>query len=100
MAFGSYVDPERALIIGMIPDCDLSKVYSVGNAAGDGARIALLNRNKRIEADRIAKKVEYLELTAEEDFQTEFMYSLQLPHMRDRFPHLEDIVPDDILNQQ
>jgi uncharacterized 2Fe-2S/4Fe-4S cluster protein (DUF4445 family) len=99
-AFGSYVDPERALIIGMIPDCDLSKVYSVGNAAGDGARIALLNRNKRIEADRIAKKVEYLELTAEEDFQTEFMYSLQLPHMRDRFPHLEDIVPDDILNQQ
>jgi len=98
-AFGSYVDPERALIMGMIPDCDLSKVYSVGNAAGDGARIALLNRNKRIEADRIAKKVEYLELTAEQEFQTEFMYSLQLPHMRDRFPHLEGIVPDDILNQ-
>ena len=99
-AFGSYVDPERALIIGMIPDCDLRKVYSVGNAAGDGARIALLNRNKRIEADRIAKKVEYMELTAEGEFQTEFMYSLQLPHMRDTFPHLEDIVPDHILNQQ
>ena len=94
-AFGSYVDPEKALIIGMIPDCDLKKVYSVGNAAGDGARIALLNKNKRAEADRIAKQVEYIELTVEEDFQMEFTYSLQLPHMRDTFPHLKGIVPDD-----
>jgi len=98
-AFGSYVDPDKALIIGMIPDCDLKKVFSVGNAAGDGARIALLNKNKRVEADRIAKQVEYIELTMEEGFQREFMYSMQLPNMRDTFPHLKGIVPDDILNQ-
>ncbi len=98
-AFGSYVDPDKALIIGMIPDCDLKKVFSVGNAAGDGARIALLNKNKRAEADRIAKQVEYIELTMEEGFQREFMYSMQLPNMRDTFPHLKGIVPDDILNQ-
>ena len=98
-AFGSYVDPDKALIIGMIPDCDLKKVFSVGNAAGDGARIALLNKNKRAEADRIAKQVEYIELTMEEGFQREFMYSMQLPNMRDTFPHLKGIVPDDIINQ-
>ena len=84
----------------MIPDCDLKKVFSVGNAAGDGARIALLNKNKRAEADRIAKQVEYIELTMEEGFQREFMYSMQLPNMRDTFPHLKGIVPDDILNQK
>jgi len=99
-AFGSYVDPDKALTIGMIPDCDLKKVYSVGNAAGDGARIALLDRNKRAEADRIANQVEYIELTIEKDFQREFMDSLQLPHMKDAFPHLKGIVPDHILNPQ
>jgi len=99
-AFGSYVDPDKALIIGMIPDCDLKNIYSVGNAAGDGARIALLDRNKRAEADRIANQVEYIELTVEEDFQREFIDSLQLPHMKDTFPHLKGIVPDDILNPQ
>jgi uncharacterized 2Fe-2S/4Fe-4S cluster protein (DUF4445 family) len=98
-AFGSYVDPDKALTIGMIPDCDLNKVHSVGNAAGDGARIALLNKDKRAEADRIAKQVEYMELTVEEDFQREFTYAMQLPNMRDKFPHLKGIVPDDILNQ-
>jgi uncharacterized 2Fe-2S/4Fe-4S cluster protein (DUF4445 family) len=48
----------------------------VGNAAGDGARIALLNREKRAEADEIARKVEYVELTIEKDFQKEFIDAL------------------------
>ncbi|MFQ5343872.1 MAG: ASKHA domain-containing protein, partial [Anaerolineae bacterium] len=38
-AFGSYIDPKHAMVLGLIPDCDLEKVYAVGNAAGDGARI-------------------------------------------------------------
>jgi len=42
-AFGSYIDPQHAMILGMIPDCPLERVQAVGNAAGDGARIALLN---------------------------------------------------------
>ena len=97
-AFGSYINPEEAMILGMFPDCDLKHVYAVGNAAGDGARIALLNREKRTEADEIARKVEYIELTIESDFQNEFMEAMQIPHMTDPFPHLQGIVPDRILN--
>lgn len=98
-AFGSYIDPEKAMVLGMFPDCDLKNVHAVGNAAGDGAIIALLNRNKRTEADEIAKKVEYMELTIESDFQNEFMEAMHIPHMRDPFPHLKNIVRKEILEQ-
>jgi uncharacterized 2Fe-2S/4Fe-4S cluster protein (DUF4445 family) len=96
-AFGTYIDTEEAMVLGMFPDCDLSRVYAVGNAAGDGARIALLNREKRREADDIARKVQYIELTIEEHFQQEFMEAMQIPHMRDPFPHLKGIVRDELL---
>jgi uncharacterized 2Fe-2S/4Fe-4S cluster protein (DUF4445 family) len=85
--------------LGMFPDCDLANIYAVGNAAGDGARIALLNRDKRGEAEEIARKIEYMELTIEEDFQTEFIEALQIPHMRDPFPHLKNIIREEILLQ-
>jgi uncharacterized 2Fe-2S/4Fe-4S cluster protein (DUF4445 family) len=87
-AFGSYIDKTQALILGMFPDCDLDCVFSVGNAAGDGARIALLNRGKRLEAEVMARQVEYLELTLEKEFQQEFMAAMYIPHMSDDFPHL------------
>lgn len=76
-AFGSVIDKKRALAIGMFPDCGLDNVYAVGNAAGDGARIALLNKEKRVEADRIAREVEYIELTAEPGFQEAFVQATQ-----------------------
>ncbi len=98
-AFGSYINKEEAMILGMFPDCDLANVYAVGNAAGDGARIALLNRKKRKEAEEIARKVEYMELTIEADFQSEFIEALEFPHMKDSFPHLRDIVRKEILEQ-
>ncbi|MGQ9509720.1 MAG: ASKHA domain-containing protein [Thermodesulfobacteriota bacterium] len=87
-AFGSLIDPRNAMTLGMFPDCDLNKVYAVGNAAGEGARIALLNREKREEADEIAKKVTYLELTIEPEFEKEFIEAMHIPHMKDPFPHL------------
>jgi len=87
-AFGNYVDPERALMVGLFPPCPLDRVQSVGNAAGDGARLALLDRAKRVEAEQIAKQVEYMELTTEPDFQERFIESLHLPHMKDPFPDL------------
>ncbi|MFH2118967.1 MAG: ASKHA domain-containing protein [Pseudomonadota bacterium] len=87
-AFGSYIDKTEAMILGMFPDCDLDHVSSVGNAAGDGARIALLNRDKRLEADVVARQVEYLELTLVKEFQEEFMAAMFIPHMSDAFPHL------------
>jgi uncharacterized 2Fe-2S/4Fe-4S cluster protein (DUF4445 family) len=87
-AFGSYIDKTEAMILGMFPDCDLNCVSSVGNAAGDGARIALLNRDKRLEAEEMARRVEYLELTLAKEFQEEFMAAMFIPHMSDAFPHL------------
>jgi uncharacterized 2Fe-2S/4Fe-4S cluster protein (DUF4445 family) len=87
--FGSTVDPLRAMILGMFPDCPLEKVLAVGNAAGEGARLALLNRFKRSEADRMARWVEYVELTSHPDFTEEFVQAMAIPHLRDDFPHLE-----------
>ncbi len=98
-AFGTHVDPEKALIMGLFPDCELEKVTSVGNAAGDGARAALLNREKRKEAGWVSRNVEYIELTLEKDFQEQFLQAMYVPHMTDEFPHLEGIVPAEILHQ-
>jgi uncharacterized 2Fe-2S/4Fe-4S cluster protein (DUF4445 family) len=98
-AFGTHVDREKALIMGLFPDCELDKILSVGNAAGDGARAALLNREKREEANWVSRNVEYIELTVEKDFQQQFMEAMQIPHMKDDFPHLEEVVPAKILHQ-
>ncbi len=78
-AFGSFIDPRRALRLGMFPDCGLENVESVGNAAGDGARIALLNKDKRMEAQRIAREVEYIELTEEPGFNEAFLAATHFP---------------------
>ncbi|MEJ2684007.1 MAG: ASKHA domain-containing protein [Candidatus Sulfobium sp.] len=94
-AFGSHIDKVAAMVIGMYPDCDLEKVKSVGNAAGDGARIALINVDKRREANDIARRVEYVELALEEDFNDRFGEAMQFPHMFDKFPHLAGILPPD-----
>jgi len=80
------------MVIGMFPDCDLDKVVAVGNAAGDGARIALLNRRKREEANAVARRIKYIELTVDPEFQTEFMQAMYFPHMKDKFPHIQHIL--------
>jgi uncharacterized 2Fe-2S/4Fe-4S cluster protein (DUF4445 family) len=92
-AFGSYIDPKYAMILGLIPDCDLAKVVAVGNAAGDGARIALLNRHKRLEAQEIARWVRYIETAVDPEFQNEFVGAIHLPHATDAFPHLAGLLP-------
>jgi uncharacterized 2Fe-2S/4Fe-4S cluster protein (DUF4445 family) len=92
-AFGSYIDKESAALLGLFPDCAPEKVYAVGNAAGDGARIALLNKDKRKEADKIARQVEYIELTLAPDFDKVFAQAMWLPHMKDKFPNLEHLLP-------
>jgi uncharacterized 2Fe-2S/4Fe-4S cluster protein (DUF4445 family) len=92
-AFGSYIDKTSAAIIGLFPDCDQKFVYAVGNAAGDGARMALLNVDKRDEADYWSRRVEYVELTLSPDFNKIFTSSLAFPHGVDKFPHLQGILP-------
>jgi uncharacterized 2Fe-2S/4Fe-4S cluster protein (DUF4445 family) len=93
-AFGTYIDPRHAMILGMIPDCDLERVFAAGNAAGDGARIALLNRDQRLEAARLAKWVHHVQIATSSEFQEEFVAALGLPHARDAFPHLSGIIPE------
>jgi uncharacterized 2Fe-2S/4Fe-4S cluster protein (DUF4445 family) len=98
-AFGTHVDREKALIMGLFPDCAIEMIQGVGNAAGDGCRAALLNTKKRTEADWCSRNVEYIELTVEKTFQEDFIEAMQLPHMKDEFPHLEGLVSEKILKQ-
>jgi uncharacterized 2Fe-2S/4Fe-4S cluster protein (DUF4445 family) len=88
-AFGSYIDPLRAMVLGLFPDCDVAQVTSVGNAAGDGARIVLLNKEQRAAAAVAARTVEYVETAIDPYFQEEFVGAMHFPHRSDHFPHLE-----------
>ena len=87
-AFGSHIDTKYAMILGMIPDCPLDEVKAVGNAAGIGARIALLNKGAREEAEEVIRRVEKVETAVEPDFQQYFVDAMALPHKTDRYPHL------------
>jgi uncharacterized 2Fe-2S/4Fe-4S cluster protein (DUF4445 family) len=89
-AFGSYIDPLYAMRLGLFPDCTLSNVKSVGNAAGDGARIALVNVDQRQWIQQLVREVEYVETAAEPQFQDYFVDALTIPHALDSFPHLEE----------
>jgi uncharacterized 2Fe-2S/4Fe-4S cluster protein (DUF4445 family) len=92
--FGSYIDKEKAMLIGLIPDCELDRVYAVGNAAGDGARIALLNVEKRNEIDSVTRGVERFELPTDPEFQNQFMLATSFPHMSEPFEHIAHLIPN------
>jgi uncharacterized 2Fe-2S/4Fe-4S cluster protein (DUF4445 family) len=92
--FGSYIDPKHAMVLGLIPDCPLDQVSAVGNAAGDGARMILLDKAKRQEAQWAARWVTYIETAVEPTFQDEFVGAINIPHASDPFPHLADYLAD------
>ncbi len=96
--FGSYIDKEKAMLIGLIPDCELDKVYAVGNAAGDGARIALLNVEKRNEIGSVTRRVERFELPTDPEFQNQFMLATSFPHMSEPFPHIAHLIPNRVMD--
>ena len=87
-AFGSHIDVKYAMILGMIPDCDLAKVTAAGNAAGTGARIALLNQQARDEIERVVKTIEKIETAVEPRFQEHFIGAMGIPHATAPTPHL------------
>jgi uncharacterized 2Fe-2S/4Fe-4S cluster protein (DUF4445 family) len=91
-AFGSHIDVKYAMVLGMIPDCDLAKVTSAGNAAGTGARIALLNRKARDEIARVVKQVEKVETAVEPRFQEHFVEAMAIPHKTAPYDHLRKVV--------
>ena len=96
--FGSFIDKEKAMLIGLIPDCELDNVYAVGNAAGDGARIALLNIEKRNEIDSVTRNVERFELPTDPDFQNQFMLATSFPHMSEPFEHIAHLIPNRVVD--
>jgi uncharacterized 2Fe-2S/4Fe-4S cluster protein (DUF4445 family) len=90
-AFGSHIDVKYAMILGMIPDCDLAKVASAGNAAGTGARIALLNLAARDEISRVVRAVEKVETAVEPLFQQHFVEAMAIPHKTAPYPNLRKV---------
>ena len=91
-AFGAHISPKHALVLGMIPDCEVSAVTSAGNAAGTGARIALLNREARRDIERTVSGIEKIETAIEPKFQEHFVASNHIPHSADPFPKLSRVV--------
>jgi len=91
-AFGSFIDPKYAMVLGLIPDCDLAEVKAVGNAAGTGALMALLNRGHRREIEEMVKKIEKIETALESNFQQLFIDAMAMPNKVDAFPNLSTVV--------
>jgi uncharacterized 2Fe-2S/4Fe-4S cluster protein (DUF4445 family) len=87
-AFGSYIDPKYAMVIGLVPDCPLDKVAGVGNAAGTGARMALLNNGYRREIEELVRRIEKIETALEPRFQEHFVSAMAFPNKTEPFPHL------------
>jgi uncharacterized 2Fe-2S/4Fe-4S cluster protein (DUF4445 family) len=91
-AFGSYIDTKYAMILGLIPDCDLAHVSGVGNAAGTGARMALVNRGERRTIERVVREIEKIETALEPRFQEHFVNAMALPNKVDPFRRLRRAV--------
>jgi uncharacterized 2Fe-2S/4Fe-4S cluster protein (DUF4445 family) len=92
-AFGSQIDPLHAMVLGLIPDCDLDRVRAAGNAAGAGALIALLSGAARREIERVVRTVEKIETAVEPRFQEHFVEAMAIPHRTAPNPNLERVVP-------
>jgi len=91
-AFGSHIDVKYAMLLGMIPDCDLSQVASAGNAAGTGARIALLDNASRTKIEELVRRVEKIETAIEPRFQEHFVQAMGIPHSTAEYVHLRKAV--------
>ena len=91
-AFGAHISPKHAMVLGMIPDCPLDKVTSAGNAAGTGARIALLNKQARSEIEAVVREIHKIETAIEPRFQEHFVNASAIPNSVESFPILESIV--------
>lgn len=91
-AFGAHISAKHAMVLGMIPDCALEKVTSAGNAAGTGARIALLNTDARKEIEETVRNIEKIETAVEARFQEHFVNASAIPNSADPFPILESVV--------
>lgn len=88
-AFGAHIDVKHAMVLGMIPDCPLNQVASIGNAAGSGALIALLDQTARLEIQDAVNRIEKIETAVEPKFQDHFVAALAIPHKTADFTNLQ-----------
>lgn len=78
-AFGTFIDRENARRVGLVPQVPLSRVRSVGNAAGVGARLALVSKRERREEERIARTTEHVQLSGLDEFEKMFAHAMKFP---------------------
>ena len=91
-AFGTHIDPKYAMVLGMVPDCLLDNVVAAGNSAGAGARMALLNVDKRAEIESVVRDIEKIETAVEPSFQDHFVRAMAMPHKTDPYEELTKAV--------
>lgn len=84
-AFGAHIDVKYAMVLGMIPDCELAHVTSAGNAAGTGATITLLDTDARFEIEDTVRRIQKVETAVEPKFQDHFVEALAIPHKTAEF---------------
>jgi uncharacterized 2Fe-2S/4Fe-4S cluster protein (DUF4445 family) len=91
-AFGTHIDPLYAVLIGLVPDCAIERVTAVGNAAGTGARMALLNIGDRRKVEALARRIMKVETALEPRFQHHFVNAMAFPNAVDACPELGKVV--------
>ena len=91
-AFGSHIDVKYAMVLGLVPDCALEHVTSAGNAAGTGARIALLDKKARAEIEDVVRKIQKVETAVQPRFQEHFVEAMAIPHKTATYPNLSKAV--------
>ena len=91
-AFGTHIDPKFAMVLGMIPDCELENVRAAGNSAGTGARMALLNKAARREIENLVRDIEKIETAVEASFQDQFVKAMAIPHQSEPYEKLSEAV--------
>jgi uncharacterized 2Fe-2S/4Fe-4S cluster protein (DUF4445 family) len=89
-SFGKYINVEKAVQIGLLPDLPWERFKFLGNTSVKGAYQALLNRRRRERIGEIASRMTYIELSADNSFYEAFMSALFLPHTEmQRFPSVQ-----------
>jgi len=97
-AFGAHISPKHAMVLGMIPDVPFEKVTSAGNAAGSGARIALIDKSQRAGIEETVRRIEKIETAIEPKFQEHFVNASAIPNSGDPFTLLKEKIPLPMVN--
>lgn len=97
--FGNYIDTQKAILLGLLPDLPLNRFKYIGNGSLGGAYLVLLSKEKKLEAEEIFRKMTYIELSVSTKFFDEYSSALFLPHTElEKFPCVEKLLNGEIEN--